>query len=197
MLYFLQALLSPPVLGALAIFVLPWGIAALIDRRLDRTRRISGLPPVRIHAKTFLAVGYLLAFLGFIAFSVIPSLLDFTAKDKLLAANYAAKDVARCAEAFAEEADLREWDAPQTCIGRFSDTDTALAAHLHEQLGERYPADWYAVVFEDGNVVFALYSGHELTAADLHEPDAAAERKRLTKFGASSRDAIGFYENEE
>ncbi len=94
MLYFLQALLSPPVLGALAIFVLPWGIAALIDRRLDRTRRISGLPPVRIHAKTFLAVGYLLAFLGFIVFSVIPSLLDFTAKDKLLAANYAAKDVA-------------------------------------------------------------------------------------------------------
>ena len=133
----------------------------------------------------------------FMIVEVIPSLLNMKANDRLNWADHQAKSTCRMAERFADRADTADC---VTVIAQYGDTDTPLKAYIHEQESQYasyHAQDWYAVVFRDGRVQFALYSGHKLTYADLREPDRETELRKVRKPGTSPGDAIGYYKAPE
>ena len=187
---FLMLLLE--ICGTLLVVVGPVILIRLARRRNDEKRRALGLPP-RKQRTSAAAIVLLLLFLagGCIMLS---SVLKMLAKDKLEGANAYAKWVCGAAVQYLEECDQKSLPAPETQIGQFPDERNAFGAYLTKEVSDNMHGGWYAVVIKDGEVQFALYSGHELTPADLHKPDADVQRRKLLSPLTAAKDAIGYYE---
>lgn len=151
--------------------------------------------PARKKRTSPLAMLALLGMLAFAAFELLPTLLEMKAADKIELANNVAKYIYHQAQEFAETADAADC---VTVIGQLGDTDTPLAACLNRNAEGSRMEDYYAVVFEEGELRFVLYSGHPLAPDDLHKPDYQAQKKALLwKIGSSYQDAVGYYARSE
>lgn len=176
------------VLAAIAVLV--GGTAYLCTR--VRKRRASGRTrkPGKRTSPLVMA-----AFLGMLAcgmFVVLPDIMEMLAKDKIIAANNAAHKVYCDARDFAETADASDC---VTVIGQFGDTDTPLAAYLHEQAYSEQMTYYYAVVFRNGKVRFAMVSGNPLSLSELHKPNFETQIREVKwQLGSSYDDVIGYYE---
>ena len=186
---FLMLLLE--ICGTLLVVVGPIILIRIARRRNDEKRRALGLPPRKRHTSA-VTVGFLLLMLAG-GCVMLSSVLNMLAKDKLEAANAYAKWVCGAAVQYTEECDEKGLPAPQTQIGQLPDERNAFGAFLTKSLGGNLSGGWYAVMIEDGEVQLALYSGHELTPADLHKPDADAQHRYLLSPLTSAKDAIGCY----
>ena len=186
---FLMLLLE--ICGTLLVVVGPIVLIRTARRRNDEKRRALGLPPQKRRTSAAAIVLLLLFLAG--GCVMLSSILNMLARDKLEAANLNAKQVYGAAAQFAEECGEKGLPAPQTQIGQLPDERSALGAFLTKSLGGNLSGGWYAVMIEDGEVQLALYSGHELTPADLHKPDADAQHRYLLSPLTSAKDAIGCY----
>ena len=176
--------------GTLLVVVGPIVLIRMARRRSDEKRRTLGLPP-RKHRTSAATVVLLLLFLAG-GCVMLSSILKMLAKDKLEAANAYAGWVCDAAVQYTEECEQKGLPAPETQIGQLPDERNALGAYLTKELADNMNGGWYAVVIEDGAVQFALYSGHELTPADLHKPDENAQRRKLLSPLTAAKDAIGY-----
>ena len=178
------------ILGTLILVFGPVFLSILVKKRHAAERRSLGMPPQKRRTSP-LAWLALLCLLGGGCF-MVSSAADLVAKDKVIAANNMAKNLYRIAGEFAREAEAADC---VTTIAQFSETDTPLKARMHKEQetneGIR-SEDWYAVVFREGRLECVLWSGNQITPADLHEPDHAAERRKV-KWGHSHREALGYY----